>query len=95
MEPVSTAVSARSAVAARTAVASRTGLVLGLLTAVLASAAVWLTWRVFVTTAEGQRVDQAAMDGAQFGRTRLWQVAEPVLEVVSVPALGIVLVAAM
>ncbi|MDQ2625258.1 MAG: phosphatase PAP2 family protein, partial [Actinomycetota bacterium] len=41
------------------------------------------------------RVDQAAMDGAQFGRTRLWQIAEPVLEIVSIPALGFVLVAAM
>lgn len=80
---------------ARGAVASRTGLVLGAATAVLALAAVWLTWRVFVTTVVGQRVDQAAMDGAQFGRTRLWQIAEPVLEIVSVPALGVVLVATM
>lgn len=80
---------------ARAAVASRTGMALGVLTAVLAGAGVWFTWRVFVATAEGQRVDQAAMDGAQFGRTRLWQIAEPVLEVVSIPALGLVLVAAM
>src|SRR5690606_24210100 len=80
---------------ARTAVASRTGIALGVLTAVLAGAGVWFTWRVFVATAEGQRVDQAAMDGAQFGRTRLWQIAEPVLEVVSIPALGLVPVAAM
>lgn len=85
----------RTTIAARTAVASWAGVALGVLTAVAGFAAVWLTWRVFVTTAQGQRIDQAAMDGAQFGRTRLWQVAEPILEVVSIPALGIVLVAAM
>lgn len=79
----------------RSAVASRTGVALGALTAVVGFLAVWLTWRIFVTTAEGQRVDQAAMDGAQFGRTRLWQIAEPILEIVSIPALGIVLVATM
>jgi len=79
----------------RSAVASRTGVALGGLTAVVGLLAVWLTWRIFVTTAEGQRVDQAAMDGAQFGRTRLWQIAEPILEIVSIPALGIVLVATM
>ena len=81
--------------ASRVRVASRFGFVLGLATTVLSLAGVWLVWKVFVTTAEGQRVDQAAMDGAQFGRTRLWQIAEPVLEIVSVPALAIVVVAAM
>lgn len=85
----------RTDAASRAAIASRAGFVLGVLTAVVGLVAVWFTWRVFVATFEGQRVDQAAMDGAQFGRTRLWQIAEPVLEVVSVPALGLVLVAAM
>lgn len=80
---------------ARTAIASRTGLVLGLLTALVASVLTWFTWRIFVATAEGQRIDQAAMDGAQFGRNRLWQIAEPILEIVSIPALGLVLVATM
>lgn len=77
----------------RTAVASRTGVVVGLAATVLGTALVWLTWRLFVTTELGQRLDQAALEGARYGRTRLWQVAEPLLEVVSVPALGLVLVA--
>ncbi len=85
----------RAAAPARATVASRLGVALGVLTAVVGFAAVWLTWRIFVTTAEGQRVDQAAMDGAQFGRTRLWQIAEPILEVVSIPALAVVVLAAM
>src|SRR5690554_152350 len=80
---------------ARTSVASRLGVVLGVLTALVGALAVWLTWRVFVTTAEGQRVDQAAMDGAQFGRNRLWQIAEPLLEIVSIPALAVVVLVAM
>ncbi|MEV7973465.1 phosphatase PAP2 family protein [Cellulomonas sp. NPDC089187] len=41
-------------------------------------------WRLFVGTEQGQSVDQAALEGAHIGQTRLWQVAEPVLDVVSV-----------
>lgn len=52
--------------------------------ALAAAAGVWATWRVFVTTATGQAVDHAAYDGAAYGQNTLWQVAEPVLEVVSV-----------
>ena len=52
--------------------------------AVLAAAGVWMTWRVFVATARGQRVDELAFEGAVHGQGRLWAVAEPVLDVVSV-----------
>ncbi|WP_242511340.1 phosphatase PAP2 family protein [Pengzhenrongella frigida] len=74
---------------------SRLGVALGITTAVLATLGVWLTWRVFVASAAGQRVDQAAFEGAEYGRNRLWQVAEPVLEVVSIPYVAVVLVAAV
>lgn len=52
--------------------------------ALLAAVGVWLTWRFFVGTAAGQRVDELAFLGATHGQGRLWQVAEPVLDVVSV-----------
>lgn len=45
---------------------------------------VWLLWRVFVDTWAGQRVEDAALDGAAIGQGHLWRVAEPVLDVVSV-----------
>ena len=67
----------------------------GLTVAVAASIGVWLTWRVFVGSAAGQRVDEAVLSGASYGRTRLWQVAEPVLEVVSVPYVAVVLLLAV
>jgi len=69
--------------------------VLGLVVALVAAVGVWATWRVFVGTYTGQRVDQVAFEGATFGQGRLWQVAEPVLDVVSVPAIALVLVAAV
>lgn len=71
------------------------GVALGLTTAFVASAGVWLTWRVFVGDVAGQRVDQAVFEGAQYGRNHLWQVAEPMLEVVSVPYLALVLIGAV
>lgn len=52
--------------------------------AVLAVLGVWLTWRFFVGTVAGQRVDELAFGGAAYGQGRLWRVAEPVLDVVSV-----------
>ena len=52
--------------------------------AALAFLGVWLTWRFFVTTPVGQRVDELAFLGAAHGQNRLWRVAEPVLDVVSV-----------
>jgi membrane-associated phospholipid phosphatase len=55
----------------------------GVVTA-LAAVGVWFTWRMFVTTVAGQRVDDMAWDGAAHGQGRLWAMAEPVLDVVSV-----------
>ncbi|MBO0901388.1 phosphatase PAP2 family protein [Cellulomonas sp. zg-ZUI22] len=52
--------------------------------AVACAVGVWLLWRSFVDTWAGQRVEDAALDGAAFGQGRLWAVAEPVLDVVSV-----------
>ncbi len=58
---------------------------------VLAAIGVWATWRVFVGTYDGQLLDQAAFEGAELGRNRLWLVAEPVLDVISVPFIAAVL----
>lgn len=58
-----------------------------------AAAGVWLLWRVFVVTEPGQRLDDAAFDGSRYGRSRLMTVAEPVLEVVSIPFVALVLLA--
>lgn len=58
--------------------------------ALLAAAA---TYYAFVLTAGGQRVDQTAHDGSQYGRSRLTQLARPVLEVVSVGFVVVVLLA--
>ncbi|QAY64248.1 phosphatase PAP2 family protein [Xylanimonas allomyrinae] len=58
--------------------------VLSALVAVVAALGVHLVWAVFVATEAGQRVDQLALTGAQHGQYRLWTLAEPVLDVVSV-----------
>lgn len=68
---------------------------LGLATATVSAAGVWLTWRVFVASAAGQRVDQAVFEGALYGRTHLWRVAQPILDVVSVPYIAVVLIGAV
>jgi membrane-associated phospholipid phosphatase len=78
--------SVRHEVASRTLVA---------LIGALAGAAVWGTWRIFVGTYEGQLLDQAAFEGAEFGRNQLWRVAEPVLDVISVPFIAGVLAIAV
>lgn len=54
-----------------------------LLVSAVAAVGVWLTWRVFVTTSTGQVIEEAALAGATYGQTRLWRLAEPVLDVVS------------
>ncbi|MCP2263532.1 phosphatase PAP2 family protein [Promicromonospora thailandica] len=51
--------------------------------ALLALWGVWSTWDVFVTSGRGQRADQLALDGAVRGQGVLWDLAEPVLDVVS------------
>lgn len=57
--------------------------VFAVLVSIVAAVGVWLTWRVFVGTGSGQVVEAAALSGARYGQTRLWQLAEPVLDVVS------------
>jgi membrane-associated phospholipid phosphatase len=52
--------------------------------AAVAALGVHLSWQVFVASAAGQRVERLALEGAQHGRHRLWAIAEPVLDVVSV-----------
>ncbi|WP_407344731.1 phosphatase PAP2 family protein [Pengzhenrongella phosphoraccumulans] len=81
--------------AAAPRVVSRVGIALGLTTALVSAAGVWLTWRIFVASVPGQRVDQAVFEGARYGRNRLWQLAQPVLDVVSVPYIALVLIAAV
>lgn len=57
----------------------------------LSALGVWVVWRVFVGSYSGQLLDQAAFEGAELGRTRLWRLAEPVLDVISVPFIAAVL----
>jgi membrane-associated phospholipid phosphatase len=59
--------------------------ILALLAAAGSGFGVWLTWRVFVSTSTGQVIEQAALTGATYGQTRLWRLAEPVLDSVSQP----------
>jgi len=57
---------------------------LAALVTVLGAVGVHMMWEFFVNTAVGQRIDRAAFEGAAaFEQGRLWQVAEPVLNVVS------------
>jgi membrane-associated phospholipid phosphatase len=53
------------------------------------------TWRVFVDTWAGQWSEEAVLRGAEYGQNRLWEVAEPVLDVVSVTYIAVVLLAAI
>lgn len=69
--------------------------VTAMVVATVSAVGVWLLWRVFVDTWAGQRVDQAALEGAMYGQVRLWQVAERVLDVVSVGFIAAVLLAAV
>lgn len=63
--------------------------------AVLALWGVWATWDVFVVSDRGQRADQLALDGAATGQGVLWDLAEPVLGVVSNSFVGLGLAAAV
>lgn len=60
---------------------------------VLAAAGVWLTWRVFVTTAMGQQLDNAAFELAQIDSLPLQQISLEILHVVSVPFIVIAVAA--
>ncbi len=54
---------------------------------------VLVLWRVFVLTDHGQAVDQASLEGAHIGQSRLWDLAEPVLDVVSVGFIALAILA--
>ena len=71
------------------------GRLAGIAVALVAAAAVGGLWYVFVTSRTGQLLDAAVLDGARYGRTRLWRLAEPVLDVISVPFIAAVLVGAV
>lgn len=66
-----------------------------LLVCVACMVGVWALWRVFVDTEDGQLVEAAVLDGARYGQTDLWRVAEKVLDVVSVGAIAVVLLVAI
>jgi membrane-associated phospholipid phosphatase len=68
----------------RTPAGTARRVVAALVVALLAAAGVLVSWRVFVLTDHGQAVDQASLEGAHIGQSRLWELAEPVLDVVSV-----------
>lgn len=62
---------------------------------VVAAALLWLTCRVFLDSLAGQRLDEAAFRGAEYGQGKLLLLAEPVLSVVSVSFVVVGLIAAM
>jgi len=63
--------------------------------AVLALWGVWATWDTFVVSGRGQRADQLALEGAANGKGVLWELAEPVLGVVSNTFVGLGLAVAV
>lgn len=77
--PVVAGPSAPRRPAVRTGVVALCGVV-----AIACAVGVWALWRVFVDTWAGQRVEDAALDGATLGQGQLWVMAKPVLDVVSV-----------
>ncbi|MFD7308251.1 phosphatase PAP2 family protein [Promicromonospora sp. NPDC059942] len=63
--------------------------------AALALWGVWATWDVFVRSGRGQHADQLALEGAARGQGVLWELAEPVLGVVSNSFVGLGLAVAV
>lgn len=61
------------------------GTAFGLTLFLAGAAGTWMIWRYFVETTTGQQLDNTAFRGSSIGRGTLWQWAEPVLNVVSVP----------
>ncbi len=57
---------------------------MAVLLALIAAGLLWLTCKIFLGTNAGQRLDEAAFRGADYGQGKLLLVAEPVLDVVSV-----------
>ena len=62
--------------------------------AVAAFAGVYGLYRVFVTTATGQQIEHVALTGSERGRSRLWETAGPILDTISLPVIGAILVIA-
>lgn len=60
----------------------------------LGIAAFFAVFRIFVTTAAGQRVDEIAFQGSALGRTELWRFADPILDVVSISFVVLVIIIA-
>lgn len=63
--------------------------------AVLGMWGVWATWDTFVASGRGQHADQLALEGAARGQGVLWELAEPVLGVVSNSFIGLGLAVAV
>lgn len=63
--------------------------------AALALWGVWATWDTFVGSGRGQHADQLALEGAATGQGVLWELAEPVLGVVSNSFVGLGLAVAV
>ncbi|PJI93902.1 phosphatase PAP2 family protein [Luteimicrobium subarcticum] len=63
--------------------------------AVLLAVSVFVLWWAFVDTIRGQGVDELARRGATYGQGQLWQVASPVLDVVSVSFVAVGIATAM
>jgi membrane-associated phospholipid phosphatase len=71
------------------------GRLAGIVVALVSAVGIGGLWYAFVRSRTGQLLDAAVLDGAHYGRTRLWRVAEPVLDVISVPFIGGVLLVAV
>ncbi|WP_242504019.1 phosphatase PAP2 family protein [Promicromonospora panici] len=69
--------------------------ILASVVAVLALWGVWATWDTLVVSERGQRADQLALEGAVNGKGVLWELAEPVLGVVSNTFVGLGLAVAV
>jgi hypothetical protein len=66
---------------------------LGAAMVIVGALVLWLSWRYFVRTEQGQLIDDAAFRGSAIGRNRLWQAAEPVLDIVDEAFVVLVVVA--
>lgn len=69
--------------------------VVAALVAVVGLWGVWATWNTFVASERGQHADQLALEGAARGQGVLWDLAEPVLGVVSNSFIGLGLAVAV
>jgi membrane-associated phospholipid phosphatase len=75
--------------------APRWPVALAWLMAVAATVGVFALYAVFVRSRTGQLVDNAAYVGAKRGQGQLWDSAQQVLDLVSVPSIVLVIVASM